>query len=76
MFEWKVSHAPLSKVANVENASKNYIKTSGYEITKSCLNYILNLTEGEDYPSYSMGVPRYTSLNCKIVKKKLKKFNL
>ena len=76
-FQWKVSHAPLSKVANIEKMlPKNYIKTNGYEITKSCLNYILNLTEGEDYPSYSMGVPRYASLNCKIVNKKLKRFNL
>ena len=76
-FQWKVSHAPLSKVANIEKMlPKNYIKTNGYEITKSCLNYILNLTEGEDYPFYASGVPRYANLNCKIIKKKLKRFNL
>ena len=31
---------------------KNFIKANGYEITKSCMSYITDLTQGEDYPTY------------------------
>ena len=76
-FKWKVSHAPLDKVANLEKMlPKNFIKANGYEITKSCMSYITDLTQGEDYPTYATGFPRYADLNCKTIKKKLKKFNL
>ena len=76
-FKWKVSHAPLDKVANLEKMlPKNFIKANGYEITKSCMSYITDLTQGEDYPTYTDGFPRYANLNCKTIKKKLKKFNL
>ena len=76
-FKWKVSHAPLDKVANLEKMlPKNFIKANGYEITKSCMSYITDLTQGEDYPTYAAGFPRYANLNCKTIKKKLKKFNL
>jgi hypothetical protein len=76
-FKWKVSHAPLDKVANLEKKlPKNFIKTNGYEISKSCMSYITDLTRGEDYPSYMTGFPRYANLNCKTIKKKLKKFAL
>ena len=76
-FKWKVSHAPLDKVANLEKMlPKNFIKANGYEITKSCMSYITDLTQGEDYPTYAAGFPRYADLNCKTIKKKLKKFDL
>ena len=75
--QWRVSHASLGRVANMEKMlPKNFIKRSGYEITKSCMNYITELTQGEDYPSYTTGFPRYANLNCKTIKKKLPKFNL
>ena len=76
-FEWKVSHTPLDNVANQEKMlPRNFIKSNGYEISKSCRSYITDLTQGEDYPSYANGFPRYANLNCKTIKKKLKKFNL
>ena len=55
---------------------KNFIKSDGYGISKSCKTYITGLTQGEDYPSYVAGFPRYANLNCEIIKKRLKKFNL
>ena len=76
-FQWKVSHTPLDNVANQEKMlPRNFIKSNGYEISKSCMSYITDLTQGEDYPSYVNGFPRYANLNCKTIKKKLKKFNL
>ena len=76
-FQWKVSHTPLDNVANQEKMlPRNFIKSNGYEISKSCRSYITDLTQGEDYPSYANGFPRYANLNCKTIRKKLKKFNL
>ena len=76
-FQWKVNHTPLDNVANQEKMlPRNFIKSNGYEISKSCRSYITDLTQGEDYPSYANGFPRYANLNCKTIKKKLKKFNL
>ena len=76
-FQWKVSHTPLDNVANQEKMlPRNFIKSNGYEISKSCMSYITDLTQGEDYPSYANGFPRYANLNCKTIRKKLKKFNL
>ena len=76
-FQWKVNHTPLDNVANQEKMlPRNFIKSNGYEISKSCRSYITDLTQGEDYPSYVNGFPRYANLNCKTIKKKLKKFNL
>ena len=76
-FQWKVRHTPLDNVANQEKMlPRNFIKSNGYEISKSCRSYITDLTQGEDYPSYANGFPRYANLNCKTIKKKLKKFNL
>ena len=54
----------------------DFIKANGYEISKLCMTYITGLTQGEDYPSYVTGFPRYANLKCKTIKKKLKKFNL
>ena len=76
-FQWKVSHTPLDNVANQEKMlPRNFIKSNGYEISKSCMSYITDLTQGEDYPSYVNGFPKYANLNRKTIKKKLKKFNL
>ena len=76
-LQWKVGHVSLSRVANIEKMlPKNFIKTNGYEISKSCLKYISELTIGEDYPSFINGVPRYANLKCKTIKKKIKKFKL
>ena len=76
-LQWKVGHVSLSRVANIEKMlPKNFIKTNGYEISKSCLNYISELTKGEDYPSFINGIPRYANLQCKTIKKKIKKFKL
>ena len=46
-------------------------KSNGYEITRACKEYISNLIQGEDYPSYDNGFPQYTKLECKTIKKKL-----
>ena len=71
-YKWSISSTNLNNVANVEKMlPKNFIKSNGFEITKSCKEYISNLIQGEDYPSYDNGVPQYAKLECKTIKKKL-----
>ena len=71
-YKWSISSTSLDNVANVEKMlPKDFIKSNGFEITKSCKEYISNLIQGEDYPSYDNGVPKYAKLECKTIKKKL-----
>jgi 6-phosphofructokinase 1 len=71
-YKWSISSTNLNNVANVEKMlPNNFIKSNGFEITKSCKEYISNLIQGEDYPSYDNGVPQYAKLECKTIKKKL-----
>ena len=71
-YKWSISSTSLDNVANVEKMlPKDFIKSNGFEITKSCKEYISNLIQGEDYPSYDNGVPQYAKLECKTIKKKL-----
>tara|TARA_Y100000768_G_scaffold330531_1_gene269294 strand:- start:6819 stop:8078 length:1260 start_codon:yes stop_codon:yes gene_type:complete len=76
-YKWSISHTSLDNVANIEKMlPKNFIKKNGFEITKSCKEYILNLIEGEDYPAYKDGFPKYAKLKCQTVKKKLADYKL
>ena len=71
-YKWSISSTNLNNVANVEKMlPKSFIKSNGFEITRSCKEYISNLIQGEDYPSYDNGVPQYAKLECKAIKKKL-----
>ena len=76
-YKWTISHTKLDNVANVEKMlPKDFITKNGFEITKKCKEYISNLIEGEDYPAYNNGFPRYARLNCKTIKKKLSAYKL
>ncbi len=76
-YKWNVSSTSLESVANIEKMlPKNFIKSNGYEITKSCKNYISNLINGESHPRYIKGIPEYAKLSCKTIKKKLSPYRL
>ena len=76
-YKWSISSTNLDNVANVEKMlPKNFIKSNGFEITSSCKEYISNLIQGEDYPSYDNGLPQYAKLKCKTIKKKLPSYKL
>ena len=71
-YKWSISSTNLDKVANVEKMlPRSFIKHNGFEITNACKQYILNLIQGEDYPTYSSGFPQYAKLECRTIKKKL-----
>lgn len=74
-YEWTIGHAPLADIANVEEKMPdNYISDDGFFITQECRTYLAPLINGEDYPSYSNGLPDYVVLQKHKVDKKLAPF--
>ncbi len=71
-YRWKVGQAKLSRVANVEKMMpKGFISRDGFGITERCRKYLAPLIQGEDYPPYKNGMPKYVTLKNVAVKKKL-----
>ncbi len=76
-YEWKIAQAPLADVANVEKMMPlDFITEDGFGITDKCKEYLLPLIEGEDYPPYENGLPKYVVLDNKSVEKKLPEFEI
>ncbi len=76
-YEWKIGQAPLADVANVEKMMPlDFITEDGFGITDKCKEYLLPLIEGEDYPPYENGLPKYVVLDNKSVEKKLPEFEI
>jgi 6-phosphofructokinase 1 len=76
-YKWSISSTNLDNVANIEKMlPKSFIKSNNFEITNSCKKYILNLIQGENYPTYQNGFPQYAKLKCRTIKKKLTSYKL
>ncbi|GAB4470874.1 MAG: 6-phosphofructokinase [Burkholderiaceae bacterium] len=76
-YAWTIGMAPLSKVANAEKfMPREFISADGYGITDACREYLYPLIQGEDYPPYDNGLPKYVTLKNVAVKKKLPEFKL
>ena len=76
-YVWEIGMAPLSEVANVEKfMPKDFISPDGFGITDKCRDYLYPLIQGEDYPPYENGLPRYVTLDNVAVPKKLAPFSL
>ncbi len=72
-YRWKIGMASLDMVANVEKMlPRDYITPDGLHITAKGRKYLAPLIQGEDYPPYEGGLPKYVVLKNKAVKKKLK----
>ena len=74
-YLWKIGSVDLSRVANCEYAlPKEYISEDGLNTTTACDNYIRPLIEGEDYPPYERGLPKYVKMKKGLIDKRLEKF--
>lgn len=74
-YSWRIAAAPLDKVANQEKKMpREFISKDGFSITPACRDYLQPLIQGEAYPLYKNGLPVYVTLQNKLVKKKLKKY--
>lgn len=71
-YRWSVGEAALEKVANFERKMPtDFITEDGFGITRSCREYLEPLIEGEEYPTYLNGLPRFARLKKIMVRKKL-----
>ena len=76
-YKWEIGKAPLSEVANVEKFMPlDYITEDGFGITDACKAYLYPLIEGEDYPEYEKGLPKYVTMKNISVEKKLPEFKI
>jgi 6-phosphofructokinase 1 len=71
-YRWKITEAPLEKVANVEKMlPTDFITKDGYGITEKARRYLAPLIRGEDPPPYKDGLPQYVRLRNVAVPRKL-----
>lgn len=76
-YAWEVGMAPLAEVANVEKfMPRDFISADGFGITPACKEYLIPLIQGEDYPPFEHGLPRYVTLRNVAVERKLAPFTL
>lgn len=76
-YQWHIGIGELKDIANVEKMMPmEYISEDGYGITDACREYLLPLIEGEDYPPYENGMPKYVTLKHVLLEKKLPEFAL
>lgn len=76
-YIWEIGFAPLSQVANVEKfMPRNFISDDGYGITDLCREYLYPLMQGEDYPPFEKGMPKYVTLQNVAVERKLVEFKI
>jgi len=71
-YRWKITVAPLDKVANVEKKlPRDFITRDGYGITAKARAYLAPLIRGEDPPPFKDGLPQYVRLKNVAVARKL-----
>ena len=71
-YRWKITEAPLAKVANVEKMlPRDFITPEGYGITDRARRYLAPLMRGESPPPFKDGLPQYVRLKNVAVPKKL-----
>jgi len=75
-YRWKITAAPLAKVANVEKMlPANFIAKDGFGITDKARAYLAPLIRGEDPPPFRDGLPQYVRLKNAPVARKLPSFD-
>jgi 6-phosphofructokinase 1 len=76
-YRWKITAAPLTKVANVEKMlPRDFIAGDGYGITAKARAYFGPLIKGEAPPPFKDGLPRYVRLKNVPVARKLPGFKV
>jgi len=74
-YTWHIGEAPLSEVANVEKMMpRSFITDDGFHITDEARAYLQPLIQGEAYPPYENGLPKYVKLKNQLAEKKLPTF--
>lgn len=76
-YQWEIAVAELADMANVEKMlPAEFIADDGMGVTDACCKYMAPLIEGEAYPPYEGGLPKYVQLQNMLVAKKLAEFDI
>jgi ATP-dependent phosphofructokinase / diphosphate-dependent phosphofructokinase len=76
-YKWAIGMAELKDVANREKfMPRDFISQDGFSITDKCRAYLAPLIQGEDFPPFRDGLPRYVRLKNMPVARKLPEFKL
>lgn len=76
-YQWEIGKANLSEVANVEKfMPMDFITEDGFGITEKCKTYLKPLIEGENYPPFEGGLPKYVTLKNESIARKLPDFEI
>lgn len=76
-YKWEIATADLADMANVEKMlPRDYITEDGFGITDKCRDYLQPLIEGEAYPPFENGLPKYVRLQNRMLAKKLADFDI
>ncbi|MEQ1882033.1 MAG: 6-phosphofructokinase [Burkholderiales bacterium] len=76
-YKWAIGMAELKDVANREKfMPRDFISKDGFSITEKCRAYLAPLIQGEDFPPFRDGLPRYVRLKNTPVARKLPEFKL
>jgi 6-phosphofructokinase len=73
-YRWKVGEVALKSIVNKERKMpRDFITRDGFGITQKCRDYLMPFIQGEDFPPFENGLPKYLPLKKKFVVKKLPK---
>lgn len=63
-YKWEIGTGDLKDIANLEKTlPKKYISECGFRITSEGKQYLSPLIQGENYPEFLNGVPKYEQLD-------------
>ena len=63
-YKWEIGTGDLNDIANLEKTlPKEYISECGFRITSEGKQYLSPLIQGENYPEFLNGVPKYEQLD-------------
>jgi len=72
-YRWTIGSTDIAAVANKEKmVPRHYVTADGFGITAAGRRYLQPLIEGEAYPPYQHGLPRYAALRKARVRRRLK----
>ena len=70
-YQWTVGEAPIAEVANKEKKMpREFISEDGFGITASARAYLQPLIQGEAFPPFENGLPKYPQLKKVLATKK------
>ncbi|MFC0267904.1 6-phosphofructokinase [Kushneria aurantia] len=76
-YRWSLFDAPLEEVANHEKfMPDDFIREDGYGISDAGRRYLNPLIQGEDFPPFENGLPKFARLKLERVPRKLAEYKL